>query len=183
MSVYNARRAPNVSQYIDELNQVPSSFDLSQQQPGPEDFDFEGSLAMFTNAEFPDFDVGDNGNDSIPFIDPALDGRSGKDNTTTTGNGGLTDFPLFNSKFTIILPLFCSFPDCISQLGRYRPLFRFPIQSKYPSSSTQCLIVIALNPCSSLMHLPTHSPALSNHGVFETHVFPGLEGVTPYPVT
>jgi hypothetical protein len=97
MSVYNARRAPNVSQYIDELNQVPTSLDLQQQQPGQEEFDFEGSLAMFTNAEFPDFDAGDMGNDSIPF-DPALEDQSGKGDSATNGNDPMTGFPLFNCK-------------------------------------------------------------------------------------
>jgi len=140
MSVYNARRAPNVSQYIDELNQVPSSFDLSQQQPGPEDFDFEGSLAMFTNAEFPDFDVGDNGNDSIPFIDPALDGRSGKDNTTTTGNGGLTDFPLFNTDLNI--PTFPEYPQ-------------------YPNPLMQPTLAQGYNNATSNIQSPTTSSPLS----------------------
>jgi hypothetical protein len=97
MSVYNARRAPNVSQYIDELNQISPTFDIVQ-QPGQDEFDFEGSLAMFTNAEFPDFDVGDTGIDSMPF-DPALEDQNAKDNTATTGNDGMTGFPLFNSKY------------------------------------------------------------------------------------
>jgi hypothetical protein len=94
MSGCNTRRAPNVSQYIKELNQMPSLFDI---QSGQDDFDFMDSLAMFTSTEFPDFDVGDAGNDSIPF-DPALEDHSNKDNTATTGADRLYGFPLFKSK-------------------------------------------------------------------------------------
>lgn len=53
MSTYNARRAPNVSQYIANLNTVPSAADLAAQQ---EFANFDDDLAMFTNTQFFDFD-------------------------------------------------------------------------------------------------------------------------------
>jgi len=53
MSNYNARRAPNVSQYLANLNAVPTAQDLAAQN----DFtvDTEG-LDFLTTAEFFDFD-------------------------------------------------------------------------------------------------------------------------------
>jgi hypothetical protein len=53
MSTYSARRAPNVSQYIANLNTVPSAADLAAQQ---ELGTFEDDLAIFTNTQFFDFD-------------------------------------------------------------------------------------------------------------------------------
>lgn len=53
MSTYSARRAPNVSQYIANLNTVPSAADLAAQQ---ELGTFDDDLAMFTNTQFFDFD-------------------------------------------------------------------------------------------------------------------------------
>lgn len=54
---YNGRRAPNVSQYIANLNTIPSAADLANQQ----DFaGFEDDLAMFTNTQFFDFDMNEN---------------------------------------------------------------------------------------------------------------------------
>lgn len=54
MANYNGRRAPNVSQYIANLNTIPSPADLAAQQ----DFgNFEDDLAMFTNTQFFDFDM------------------------------------------------------------------------------------------------------------------------------
>ncbi|PGH20827.1 hypothetical protein AJ80_03454 [Polytolypa hystricis UAMH7299] len=51
---YNGRRAPNFSQYLNDLNTIPSPYDQSIQQP--DIFDVDAELAMFTNAEFLDFD-------------------------------------------------------------------------------------------------------------------------------
>lgn len=52
MATYNGRRAPNVSEYIANLNTVPS-FEL----PGQENINFDDDLALFTNTEFFDFDM------------------------------------------------------------------------------------------------------------------------------
>jgi len=49
---YNGRRAPNVSAYIANLNAIPTEQDL-QNQEFPDD-----DLAMFTNTQFFDFDLG-----------------------------------------------------------------------------------------------------------------------------
>ena len=57
MSGYSPRRAPNVSQYIANLNTIPSAHDIATQQQ--ESFNIEDDLAIFTNAEFFDFELGD----------------------------------------------------------------------------------------------------------------------------
>ena len=57
MSAFNGRRAPNVSQYVANLNAIPSAQDVALQQQ--EGFSLEDDLAMFTNTEFFDFDLGD----------------------------------------------------------------------------------------------------------------------------
>jgi len=60
-SAYNARRAPNVSQYIANLNTIPSAADTPAQQ---QDFGFEDDLALFTNTQFFDFDM----NEAVPHM-------------------------------------------------------------------------------------------------------------------
>ena len=53
MASFNARRAPNVSQYIANLNTVPSAQDLAAQS----DISLnDGDLEFLTNTEFFDFD-------------------------------------------------------------------------------------------------------------------------------
>lgn len=51
----NGRKAPNVSQYLANLNAIPSAHDVATQD---ENFDIEEQLAQFTNVEFLDFDTG-----------------------------------------------------------------------------------------------------------------------------
>lgn len=53
---YQGRRAPNVSEYIANLNAVPSAQDL--QSSNADNFNLEDDLAMFTNTQFFDFDLG-----------------------------------------------------------------------------------------------------------------------------
>ena len=50
MSGYHGRRAPNVSQYLANLNTIPSTHDIPNEIPIGDDLDF------LTNAEFFDFD-------------------------------------------------------------------------------------------------------------------------------
>ncbi|KAL4940406.1 hypothetical protein BDV06DRAFT_20417 [Aspergillus oleicola] len=58
MAEYNGRRAPNFSQYLDDLNAIPSPYDVAvQQQQQQEGFNFDSDLSLFTNTEFFDFDL------------------------------------------------------------------------------------------------------------------------------
>ncbi len=52
---YNGRRGPNVSAYIANLNAIPTEQDL--QSSNQESF-IDDDLAMFTNTQFFDFDIG-----------------------------------------------------------------------------------------------------------------------------
>ena len=56
MSGYSPRRAPNVSQYVANLNAIPPAYDATQQ----DGLDLDNDLALFTNAEFFDFGLGEN---------------------------------------------------------------------------------------------------------------------------
>ncbi len=51
---HDGRQGPNVAEFIANLNAIPSAQDIAAQQ----DFNFEDDLAMFTNATFFDFDIG-----------------------------------------------------------------------------------------------------------------------------
>ena len=56
MSGHNSgRKIPNVSQYLANLNTIPSAHDVATQD---ENFDIDEQLAQFTNVEFLDFDTG-----------------------------------------------------------------------------------------------------------------------------
>lgn len=59
MAGFNGRRAPNVSQYIANLNTIQPAHDPSTQQD--ENYNLDDDLAVFTNAEFFDFDLGGEG--------------------------------------------------------------------------------------------------------------------------
>lgn len=56
MAGYNGQRGPNVSEFIANLNAIPPTQDLAGQ--GPENFNLDDELAMFTNTQFFDFDLG-----------------------------------------------------------------------------------------------------------------------------
>jgi hypothetical protein len=55
---YNGQRGPNVSEFIANLNAIPSAQEVGSE--APENFNYEAELAMFTNTEFVDFDIGQN---------------------------------------------------------------------------------------------------------------------------
>ena len=74
MSGYSPRKAPNVSQYIANLNTIPSAHDLATQQQ--EGYALDDDLATFTNAEFFDFDLGENIDPSFGNFDPTHDQRA-----------------------------------------------------------------------------------------------------------
>jgi len=68
MSGYNGRRGPNVSQYLANLNTIPSQQDLLA-----EPLNLEEELAVFTSAEFIDWDAAgadlNNLNSPLDFLD------------------------------------------------------------------------------------------------------------------
>ncbi|KAL3459270.1 hypothetical protein BJX64DRAFT_206297 [Aspergillus heterothallicus] len=56
MAEFNGRRAPNFSQYLEDLNAIPSAYDIAMQQQQQEAFNLDSELSLFTNTEFFDFD-------------------------------------------------------------------------------------------------------------------------------
>ncbi len=86
MTAFNGRRAPNVSQYVANLNALPSAHEVAtQQQDG---FSLEDDLAMFTNTEFFDFDLGDNVVAPTVEYDPLREEQAGRENNATQNKDG-----------------------------------------------------------------------------------------------
>lgn len=76
MSAFNGRRQSNTFSSIANLNALPSEYELAMQQQR-DSFDLEADLAMFTNTQFFDFDVGDVPDTAQGFVQqdvvPAVD--------------------------------------------------------------------------------------------------------------
>jgi hypothetical protein len=83
MSAFSGRRAPNVSQYIATLNTIPSAHDIASQQQ--EAFGLEDDLALFTNAQFFDFDMGEN--QTLVDCDPEHEIRARRENAAAHKHG------------------------------------------------------------------------------------------------
>ena len=75
-----------MSQYIANLNAIPSAHDIATQQQ--EGFNLEDDLAIFTNAEFFDFDLGENIDQSPVNYDPAQEERARRENAAAKGHSG-----------------------------------------------------------------------------------------------
>ena len=106
MSVYNARRGLNMSQYIDNLNSVP----ILEQHTSQGEFDIDTSLALFTNADFDDIDGGlEMGNDPMSY-EGLLGDQTGKDGLQPVvqigDNGGEGYSDVFNRKLPVKCPLY-----------------------------------------------------------------------------
>lgn len=98
MSEYNGRRAPNFSQYLDDLNAIPSPYDqaVQQQQQQQDSFNLDSELSLFTNAEFFDFDkLGDL---NLPTFD-SVDNDKSKENREQNPDLKFLDF--LNGEFTM----------------------------------------------------------------------------------
>lgn len=79
-----------MSQYIANLNAINPSRDVAAQQD--ENFNLEDDLAVFTNAEFFDFDLGD-GIEHPPIqYDASHEERARRENAATHKNGQKVDF-------------------------------------------------------------------------------------------
>ncbi|KAL4978123.1 hypothetical protein BDW66DRAFT_131043 [Aspergillus desertorum] len=68
MAEYNGRRAPNFSQYLDDLNAIPSPYDVAMQQQ-QDGFNIDNDLSLFTNTEFFDFDL------NLPPFEPVEENK------------------------------------------------------------------------------------------------------------
>ncbi|KAK2753918.1 hypothetical protein FQN54_007277 [Arachnomyces sp. PD_36] len=104
MSGYHGRRAPNFSQYLDDLNTIPSPYDqaMQQQQQQQDAFNLDAELALFTNTEFLDFDnlaAGNiSGNVSVNY-DPAEDELPSKGHASVSKGHDMKYVDLLNGDF------------------------------------------------------------------------------------
>ena len=84
MDGYKGRKAPNVSQFLANLNALPSSHDTQQQEA----FSIDDELAQFTNTEFLDFDAGDFLEQPMPEYDPSLEEKARRENAAANNKFG-----------------------------------------------------------------------------------------------
>ncbi|KAJ0414962.1 hypothetical protein BJY00DRAFT_269619 [Aspergillus carlsbadensis] len=148
MAEYNGRRAPNFSQYLDDLNAIPSAYDLAvqQQQQQQEAFNLDNELSLFTNTEFFDFDkLGDL---NIPQFDHVEENKQQTANQSpdmefldmlSDGFGNVNDFaapqmnqmhnsmPVQNARFHVM-------PQPQAQVPNAVP--RMPVNQSSPTSPT-----------------------------------------------
>jgi hypothetical protein len=100
MSGYTGRRAPNFSQYLDDLNAIPSPYDQSVQQQQNDPLNLDAELALFTNTEF--FDFGPFGDMNMPLTyDPADDEEHGQDKAGAEKNNNVNYMDLLNGESKI----------------------------------------------------------------------------------
>ena len=102
MSGYSPRRGPNVSQYIANLNTIPSAHDLDSRQQ--EDYSLEDDLALFTNTEFFDFDAGGNIEQSLVNFEPTQEGQARVEGVTANyNNSDVTGLDLNNGMCAVYI--------------------------------------------------------------------------------
>lgn len=92
MSEYTGRRAPNFSQYLNDLNAIPSPYDqaVQQQQQQQDSFNLDADLSIFTNAEFFDFDKF--GDLNLPAFDSVEDENIKTENKQNAGQRSDMEF-------------------------------------------------------------------------------------------
>ncbi|KAF7595455.1 hypothetical protein BBP40_006077 [Aspergillus hancockii] len=92
MSEYNGRKAPNFSQYLEDLNAIPSPYDraIQQQQQQHGSFNLDAELSLFTNTEFFDFD--NFGDLSLPTFDSVENDGLKKENNQHNGHNSDMEF-------------------------------------------------------------------------------------------
>jgi len=125
MTGYNGRTGPNVSEYIANLNAIPST----QEGAGahPEGFNLEEDLAMFTNTQFFDFDLGHDAD-----LQPPSTSYDGHNARASTDGLEMKPIDFLNSDF--------SFPEFESFAQQHPPLYEglshgAPAGSRPPTSS------------------------------------------------
>lgn len=114
MAGFNGRRVPNVSQYIANLNTIPSAQDVAN--PRDDNFRLDDDLAVFTNAEFFDFDLSEGaaGIEQGPInYDPSQEERARRENAAAHKNNS-HKLEFVNGLFLLF---FCIFFVVFGSLG------------------------------------------------------------------
>ncbi len=160
MSGYNGRRGPNVSQYVANLNTIPSAQDMASRNQDP--LEIENDLALFTNAEFFELDLGEVPDLTEPVnYDPAMEERARRQNAsaynrhlnsnntnTNTNNNSSKSVDFMNGMFT------CFFVGITSFIFR-TSVFR--CHCPYYSD----LGIACATPANMAFIVPPHSPSSS----------------------
>ncbi|KAL2833294.1 hypothetical protein BDW59DRAFT_77844 [Aspergillus cavernicola] len=147
MAEFNGRRAPNFSQYLEDLNAIPSPYDVAiqqQQQQQQGGFNLDSELSLFTNTEFFDFDrLGDL---NIPSFEPVEDNKHKVNQNPDMefldmlgdGFGNVDDFtaPNLNSMNNSSMPVQnAQFHAAQQQQPSRLPNARVPMDRSSPNSS------------------------------------------------
>lgn len=141
MNNFNGRRAPNVSQYVANLNTIPSAHDMAAKQQ--DDYGLEDDLALFTNTEFYDFDLGENIQQAPPVdYDPTLEERARRGQAGAHKNNaksmdfvnGMSDHPRSASACYVVYAIAISV--VIARLWLPSPIHTPPPLPAPPSTST-----------------------------------------------
>lgn len=98
---YSGRTGPNVSEYIANLNAIPSAADL----PNDEEFNLDADLAMFTNTQFFDYDLGED--TDLQATSLRGDGQDGR--AVAPDNVDMNSLEFMNGKHILFLLLFVYF--------------------------------------------------------------------------
>lgn len=102
MATYIGRKGPNVSQYVANLNAIPSPNDVSAKNE--DDLNLDDDLARFTNAEFLDFDAGDFFDPShLPDYDPSQEESPRKANAVANAKFDVKGMDFSNGKAHLLL--------------------------------------------------------------------------------
>ncbi|KAL6714810.1 hypothetical protein ACLMJK_007070 [Lecanora helva] len=143
MSGYPGRKAPNVSQYMENLNAIPSTHDVASEVENS--FDLERDLALFTNTEFLDFDA-TNFLDQSTVHEYTGQEESGNKDTAAAANGNENEISVKGLDFvndyhfayitdTEASPDNFSFPDLNSYIPNDQPPLPPQIQTQYPTTA------------------------------------------------
>jgi hypothetical protein len=97
MSGFNGRRTPSLSQYLDDLNTISSPCDQTLQQDAS--FNIDAELALFTNAEFLDFD--NFGDMNLPLPGDPTEETSRQQNAAGDKDLGVNYLDLLNCESSI----------------------------------------------------------------------------------
>lgn len=154
MSSYNGRRVPNFSQFLEDLNTIPSPYDQAIQdqalQQQDDSFNIDAELALFTNAEFLDFD-----DMSIPLTyEPLEEEASQLQNVVEAKNANAeadyldlltseSDTPSITSSARVLLPLDLSFYDTTIEIRAF-PSWQPPSSSGVRISSSYLIHMICI---------------------------------------
>jgi len=98
MAGYQGRKGPNISNYLANLNTIPSAHDVVD-----EDFNIDAELAQFTNIEFLDFDTGNFLDQSVPEYN--AEGKKNADDAEGIDfvNGGYRSSSHFSPNMSLCL--------------------------------------------------------------------------------